>query len=620
VGTRRLLSALAALTITACDSGNGRRSAPPIDNPGTNVDAGFGSADAAPPRDASITVGGDAGTTNNTPPVAVIQADAASGVAPFTVQLTGVSSSDANGTITAYAWDFGDGTPAGNQAALAHTYFTPGSYIVTLVVTDDAGATGQQQVTITVQSPPPPPPMNRPPTAMATATPLSGQAPLTVQFSAAGSSDPDNDIASYIWSFGDGSSSETGESVSHVYARGGSFTARVTVTDAVHQSASAEVSITVSAPPMPNNPPMAGGTVSTLSGTAPLRVTFDASSSSDPDGDIASYSWSFGDGTPNDARVTGDHVYMSAGMYMMTLTVTDQMGNTDSISATINVEAPVMNSCPTFDAGAVAGTISHQALPEISGMMASRHNPGIVWVHNDSGDFNRIYAVSLQGTVVGAYNLQGTQAVDWEDMAIGPGPTAGQDYIYVGDIGDNGLTSNVAPVYRFAEPQVSPTQPLAIHDVTNVDTIVLRYPNNGAHNVEAMMVDPIEGDIWLVTKHPQGTSTVFSAAAPFSTTQAVPATFVTNLQFPGRGGQEEVTGGDISPDGSQIIVRTYAIAYVWNRAANVSVGDAMGTTVCPVQIRPEPQGEAITFAPDGRGFYTTSEGGGQPIWFFNRTN
>ena len=574
----------------------------------------------APIADAGAAPTVDAQTPSSRPPVPVIQADRTSGEVPFTVQLTAIASTDPDGDITRFAWDFGDGSPAGDQAALSHTYGVAGQYTITLVVSDAAGHDASLQLVVTAETPPAPPPMNRPPVAAATVTPASGPAPLTAQLSAAGSSDPDNDIAEYVWTFGDGTSSQSGREVSHVYARAGQFTAQVIVTDAVRQSSTADVMITVTAPPTMSSPPVARGTVSTLSGPAPLRVTFSGAGSSDPDGDIASYAWRFGDGSPVDSRISGDHVYTQPGMFTMSLTVTDMAGNTDSISATIDVEAPTASGCPTFDSGSSGGSVSNAALQEISGMAVSRANAGVIWVHNDSGDYNRIYALDVQGNIIGAYNMLGTQAVDWEDMAIGPGPVAGQDYIYVGDIGDNGLSSNIAPVYRFPEPAVSTTQTPAIHDISNIQTIVLRYPNNGAHNVETLLVDPLTGDLYLVTKHPQGTSTVFTAAAPHSTSQAIDVTQVTTLQFPGRGGQEEATGGDISADGTQIIVRTYAIAYVWQRPAGTTIAAALGTPVCPVQIRPEPQGEAISFAADGRGFYTTSEGAGQPVWFFNRTN
>src|SRR6185503_14763457 len=75
-------------------------------------------------------------------------------------------------------------------------------------------------------------------------------------------------------------------------------------------------------------------------------------------------------------------------------------------------------------------------LDEISGMSQSRGNPNIFWVHNDSGDQARVYAVNRKGVLVGTYLLDGASAVDWEDMAMGPAP-GGRSYLYLADIGDN---------------------------------------------------------------------------------------------------------------------------------------------------------------------------------------
>jgi len=86
---------------------------------------------------------------------------------------------------------------------------------------------------------------NQPPVAAASATPTSGPAPLTVNFSSAGSSDPDGSIASYSWNFGDGSAASNSASPSHVYQNAGNFTAVLTVTDNRGATATASVPISV---------------------------------------------------------------------------------------------------------------------------------------------------------------------------------------------------------------------------------------------------------------------------------------------------------------------------------------------------------------------------------------
>ena len=265
----------------------------------------------------------DSGTPGNAAPTAVIRPDRTSGEVPFSVELSAIASTDPDDAIVRFEWSFGDGTPASGQAVVSHTYGTPGLYVVTLTVWDAAANTGTAQVTLTATEPPPPPPMRHPPVAAATAQPTAGDAPLSVQLSAAGSTAPDNDIQSYVWTFGDGTSSETGRDVSHVYTQAGQYTARVIVTDATQQSTAADVAIAVTRRPNTNSPPVARGTVSTRSGIAPLRVTFSASGSSDPDGDIAGYAWDFGDGSPVDTRINAEHTYAQAGTFSVSLTVTE---------------------------------------------------------------------------------------------------------------------------------------------------------------------------------------------------------------------------------------------------------------------------------------------------------
>jgi PKD repeat protein len=121
-------------------------------------------------------------------------------------------------------------------------------------------------------------PVNQPPTAVANATPTSGAAPLTVAFSAAGSSDPEGAIASYQWTFGDGTTG-SGPAPSKTYSSAGFFTATLTVTDAQGATATATVTITVNPAPAPPAAPTTL-TASASGGTVTLRWTDRSSSES----------------------------------------------------------------------------------------------------------------------------------------------------------------------------------------------------------------------------------------------------------------------------------------------------------------------------------------------------
>ena len=70
------------------------------------------------------------------------------------------------------------------------------------------------------------------------------------------------------------------------------------------------------------------------------------------------------------------------------------------------------------------GTVASAAVDELSGISASRRTDGVWWVHNDSGDSARVFAVGTDGRDLGEFDLAGTAAVDWEDIAVGPGPVA----------------------------------------------------------------------------------------------------------------------------------------------------------------------------------------------------
>ncbi len=240
------------------------------------------------------------------------------------------TSSDADGSIASYAWTFGDGGTSTAQNP-SHSYAAGGTYTVTLRVTDNQGAqstTTSKSVTVTAP--------NQPPTANFTSS-CSG---LSCNFTST-SSDPDGSIASYAWTFGDGGTS-TAQNPSHSYAAGGIYTVTLRVTDNQGaQSTTTSKSVTVTAP---NQPPTANFT-SSCSG---LSCNF-TSTSSDPDGSISAYSWTFGDGATSTAA-NPSHTYGSGGTYTVTLRVTDNRGaQSGATSKSVTVTAP--NSAPVVNAG-----------------------------------------------------------------------------------------------------------------------------------------------------------------------------------------------------------------------------------------------------------------------------
>lgn len=282
---------------------------------------------------------------------------------------------------------------------------------------------------------------------------------------------------------------------------------------------------------------------------------------------------------------------------------------------------PPLQACPSFaDAVQVGATPveSMDLLREISGVAASRRNPGVLWVHNDSGDRARVSAISPAGTHA-VFQLEDASAADWEDVAVGPGPEEGTHYLYLADVGDNLLLRPTVQVYRVAEPEVDASTNVPRTTLGGVERLELDYPD-GPHNCETVLVDPQSGDLYLVTKSDDGFSPVFRATAPLSTDATIVLDRVAELRFGEAplSGSPLTTAGDITPSGDGIAIRTYDRAYFWWRAEGEPIGTALLREPCPIPQQPEPQGEALGFAADGSGYYTISEGQAQPIWFYAR--
>ena len=175
-------------------------------------------------------------------PTSRITTSATSGVAPLTVNFSGQNSTDPDGSIVSYAWDFGNGT-SGSGVNASCTYNTAGSFIAVLTVTDNDGLASSSSVLISTSAA-----ANVAPTAVASASTTNGTAPLAINFSSTGSSDPDGSISSYRWTFGDGSSS-TAANPSKTYTSAGTYSVVLTVTDNAGATASSSLSISVTSNP-----------------------------------------------------------------------------------------------------------------------------------------------------------------------------------------------------------------------------------------------------------------------------------------------------------------------------------------------------------------------------------
>lgn len=180
--------------------------------------------------------------SNLQPPLAAASVSYSPGHAPLLAQFDSQGSSDSDGTIVDYEWEFGDGSTA-TGATTSHTYNAPGEYTATLTVTDNDGLSSNDTVNISV--------LNQSPIAIALVDETEGTSPLTVNFDGSDSYDQDlsGDIVSYLWDFKDGTTS-TEANPTHTYSVAGDFEASLTVTDDLGASHFAMApTVSVAAPP-----------------------------------------------------------------------------------------------------------------------------------------------------------------------------------------------------------------------------------------------------------------------------------------------------------------------------------------------------------------------------------
>jgi hypothetical protein len=264
-----------------------------------------------------------------------------------------------------------------------------------------------------------------------------------------------------------------------------------------------------------------------------------------------------------------------------------------------------LDTAKLFNPIPVVNNLARTDLLEISGVAASRINRGVLYIHDDSGNPNQVYLTNGTGDNIGTLTLTPVGNRDWEDIAVGPGPVAGVNYIYVGDIGDNDLKYSSIFIYRFPEPDLTGKTLPYVADINSLDVIELKYPD-GPRNAETLMVDPLTKDIYIASKT-SNLCNIYVARYPQSTAAPTVMAPVVQLYF------NKATGGDISPDGSEILLRSNELIWYWKLAAGTGISAGLLT---PPMVAPyannEPQGEGIGFAADGSGYYTDTEIRGYP--------
>ncbi len=254
---------------------------------------------------------------------------------------------------------------------------------------------------------------------------------------------------------------------------------------------------------------------------------------------------------------------------------------------------------------------------EISGIAASGINDNLYYVHNDSGDTSRFFAITPNGQLKSTIYFKGDAkesygVKDCEDIAVGPGPVKGKSYVYLGDIGDNSSVRSYLTIYRMEEKTSWATDSITS---TNAVPLHLKYPD-GPKDAETLMLDPIEKLLYIVSKR-QDSVTVYSTPLSYKPNDTVVMTKCCKLFFNGYKLFKWITAGDISKDGRQILLKSYVHVYYWKRGENEPVWKAMLRAPQVLPYEQEKQGEAIGFTPDGKGYYTTSEGVYSPIYYYS---
>lgn len=248
----------------------------------------------------------------------------------------------------------------------------------------------------------------------------------------------------------------------------------------------------------------------------------------------------------------------------------------------------------------VTGRVQTPEATELSGLVVSRSQPGVLWAHNDSGDSARLFALAPDGRSLGQVAITGAQNVDWEDIALGRVPGGGYA-LHVADIGDNESKRSGVVVFRVPEPRLGGGSAGAAAPAARLD---LRYPD-GAHDAEALLVDPFDGTLAVVTKSFGGGAFLYVAHPP----RAGMVVLRRAGRIPVAAG-EAVTAGDVSADGRTIVLRTYDRALVWSRRRGESLAAALRREPCAAgaDLAGEGQGEALALGSEGRAFYTVPEG------------
>lgn len=283
-------------------------------------------------------------------------------------------------------------------------------------------------------------------------------------------------------------------------------------------------------------------------------------------------------------------------MYLLLMACTHINPDNSTEKEEMNQDTIAIKDTVIFLERLAVGSLNNSTIDEVSGMAASRVNPYRFWVHNDSGDKPRIFLIDSTASYQMTCTLKNAENRDWEDIAIALDPIDGKSKIYIGDIGDNSAKYKYCTIYITDEPTISQNKDITISEYQK---IVYKY-EDGPRDAETLMVDPITGDIIIVTKRENNVH-LYQIPYPYNLTDTLVLKKVVSLPY------YQIAGGDISSDGSEILLKTYQNVMYWKRKKDVSVSETLSAVPYGTTYIQEPQGEAVCWAIDGLSFYTLSE-------------
>ncbi|GHB59156.1 PE-PGRS family protein [Persicitalea jodogahamensis] len=250
---------------------------------------------------------------------------------------------------------------------------------------------------------------------------------------------------------------------------------------------------------------------------------------------------------------------------------------------------------------------------EASGLADSRTITGYLWTHEDAGSEAELFLISHDGKDIRRYSPPGINNIDWEDIAVGGGPENDVSYIYVADIGNNDANPAFSTHTIYRIPELKNLDESFVPD--KIARFKFRYPDSSP-DAETLLFDPVTKDLFIVTKELES-ARLYRIPYPQSTEGTITAEFIGKVP-----GLLLATGGDISADGQEILIRNYTNVYFWKRNAGETIGQTLVREATkPVPYALEPQGEAVCFDREMKGYYTFSEkrtASGVALQYFRR--